>query len=259
MKSITPQETVKILQNILEIDQRKIGIVYLRALAKNIARILEFKHVLIGHALEPDKQKVQTDVVWTGNDYFDNFVYELKNTPCENVLSGKRVCIYPDSVIEQFPEDRMLAEMGVESYIGAPVLTVDGKLSGILVLLDDSPIEDAELLTAIVDFLASRAATEIERHYIEENLKRLVVERTAELEKANHDLKQALSEIKTLQGIIPICSHCKKIRDDQGFWQQVELYITKHSKASFSHGLCPQCFEELYGDLENILKGLNKE
>ena len=249
MKAITPQETVKILQDILDIDQRKIGIEYLRALAKNIAQILEFKYVFIGHALEPDKQKVETDVVWAGTDYFDNFEYELKNTPCENVLSGKRVCIYPDSIVEQFPEDTLLAEMGVESYIGAPVLTVDGKLSGILVLLDDGPIEDAELLTAIVDFLASRVGTEIERYYMAENLKRLVVERTTELEQSNRDLKLALSEIKVLQGIIPICSHCKKVRDDRGFWQQVESYIAKHSKASFSHGVCPQCFDEVYSDL----------
>jgi len=198
VKTITPQETVKVLQNILDIDQRKIGIEYLQALAKNIAHILGFKYVLIGHALEPDKERIQTDVVWAGNDFFDNFEYELEKTPCENVLSGKRVCIYPDSIVEQFPEDLLLAKMEVESYIGAPVLTVDGKLSGILVLLDDGPIEDGELLTAIVDFLASRVGTEIERHYIEENLKRLVVERTAELEQSNKDLKLALSEIKIL-------------------------------------------------------------
>jgi GAF domain-containing protein len=254
LKAITPQETVKVLQNILEIDQRSIGIKYLRALAKNIAQILGFKYVLIGHALEPDKQRVETDVVWAAKGYIDNFEYDLKNTPCENVLSGKRVCIYPNSIIQQFPEDVLLADMGVESYIGAPVLTVDGKLSGILVLLDDGPIEDGELVTAIVDFLASRVGTEIERHYIEENLKRLVVERTAELEQSNKDLKLALSEIKILQGIIPICSHCKKVRDDRGFWQQVESYISEHSEASFSHGVCPQCFDEVYGDLIKTLK-----
>ena len=225
MKTISPQETVKILQNILDIDQRKTGIEYLRVLARNIATILEFKYLLIGHALEPDKQRIQTDVVWAGSDYFDNFDYELKKTPCENVLSGKRVCIYPNSIVEQFPEDLLLAEMEVESYIGAPILTVDGKLSGILVLLDDGPIEDGEFLTAIVDFLASRVGTELERHYIEENLNRLVGERTAELAQSYRDLKQALSEIKILQGIVPICSHCEKMLDERGFWKQEEPCI----------------------------------
>lgn len=54
-------------------------------------------------------------------------------------------------------------------------------------------------------------------------------------------LEQAQDEIKTLQGIIPICSYCHKIRDDEGAWEQLEAYITKHSHATFSHGICPKC------------------
>jgi hypothetical protein len=71
-------------------------------------------------------------------------------------------------------------------------------------------------------------------------------------------LEKALSEIKTLQGIIPICSICKNIRDDQGFWQQVESYISKHSQASFSHAICPECEKEYYTDLKNYLKEVKK-
>jgi PAS domain S-box-containing protein len=63
------------------------------------------------------------------------------------------------------------------------------------------------------------------------------------------ELKGALEQIKTLRGIVPICAKCKKIRDDRGFWQQVEAYITRHTAAQFSHGLCPGCAEELYDDL----------
>ena len=58
------------------------------------------------------------------------------------------------------------------------------------------------------------------------------------------DLDQALSRVKQLEGIIPICSYCKKIRDDKNSWQQLEQYITEHSEAMFSHGMCPDCFEE---------------
>ncbi len=54
---------------------------------------------------------------------------------------------------------------------------------------------------------------------------------------------------KTLRGIIPICAGCKKVRDDTGFWEQVEVYISRRSSAQFSHGMCPQCFEEYYGEL----------
>jgi PAS domain S-box-containing protein len=60
------------------------------------------------------------------------------------------------------------------------------------------------------------------------------------------DLQQALSEIKTLRGIIPICASCKKIRDDKGLWNQVEQYIKQHTDSEFSHSICPECSEKLY-------------
>jgi hypothetical protein len=60
------------------------------------------------------------------------------------------------------------------------------------------------------------------------------------------EIEQALAEIKTLRGILPICAHCKKIRDDTGYWSQVEGYVKKHSHAEFTHGICPDCAEEHY-------------
>lgn len=66
-------------------------------------------------------------------------------------------------------------------------------------------------------------------------------------EKLISELQKALDEIKTLKGIVPICSTCKKIRDDKGFWNSLESYIQQHSDASFSHGICPECSDKLYG------------
>lgn len=68
------------------------------------------------------------------------------------------------------------------------------------------------------------------------------------LKKKNHELKQALGEIKYLRGILPLCSFCKKIRNDQGYWQQVDQYIQQHTEADVSHGICPVCFEKHYPD-----------
>ena len=59
------------------------------------------------------------------------------------------------------------------------------------------------------------------------------------------DLERAMAGVKQLQGLLPICCYCKKIRDDQNYWQQVEGYISKHSEAQFSHGVCPECFEKI--------------
>ncbi|MGD2092196.1 MAG: MASE3 domain-containing protein [Candidatus Aminicenantes bacterium] len=69
------------------------------------------------------------------------------------------------------------------------------------------------------------------------------------LKKNEEELRQALDKVKTLKGIIPICSRCKKIRDDTGYWQQVETYIEEHSDADFSHSLCWECAKELYPEL----------
>jgi len=69
-----------------------------------------------------------------------------------------------------------------------------------------------------------------------------------EREKLVRDLQKALSEVKTLKGIFPICASCKKIRDDKGYWNQVEVYIRDRSEAEFSHGICPDCMKKLYGD-----------
>lgn len=60
------------------------------------------------------------------------------------------------------------------------------------------------------------------------------------------ELKDAMGKIKTLSGLLPICAACKKIRDDKGYWNQIELYIKKHSEAEFTHGLCPDCGKRLY-------------
>ena len=70
-----------------------------------------------------------------------------------------------------------------------------------------------------------------------------------EKEQAIAELQEALAKVKLLSGFIPICASCKKIRDDKGYWQQVESYIQKHSNAEFSHSICPDCTHRLYPEL----------
>jgi transcriptional regulator with GAF, ATPase, and Fis domain len=83
-----------------------------------------------------------------------------------------------------------------------------------------------------------------------ENAKRYQIIRDAEdqLRTEKEKLEKALSEVKTLSGLIPICSHCKKIRDDKGYWNQVEAYIQQHSDAKFSHGICRDCMQLHYAE-----------
>ncbi len=88
----------------------------------------------------------------------------------------------------------------------------------------------------------------------------------ADLKKARDDrdaligqLQQALEDVKTLSGLLPICARCKKIRDDSGYWNNIESYIEAHSEAAFSHGLCPDCAEAMYGDQEWYIRHKNKK
>ena len=67
-----------------------------------------------------------------------------------------------------------------------------------------------------------------------------------ELARETEELQEALNQVKQLQGILPICASCKKVRDNEGYWQEVEAYISEHSEAQFSHGLCDACLERLY-------------
>jgi hypothetical protein len=78
--------------------------------------------------------------------------------------------------------------------------------------------------------------------------KRSNVEKTLLMERDK--LKQMISEVKTLRGFIPICSSCKKIRNDAGYWEKIEKYFQEHSEVQFSHGLCPECIKKIYPELD---------
>jgi len=65
-------------------------------------------------------------------------------------------------------------------------------------------------------------------------------------------LQEALAKVKVLRGLLPICAYCKKVRDDDGYWTQVEDYVSKHSEATFNHGMCPPCFQRVKSELEAV-------
>lgn len=69
-------------------------------------------------------------------------------------------------------------------------------------------------------------------------------------ERLIRELQEALSKVKKLSGFLPICASCKRIRDDQGYWNQIEAYISEHSEIDFSHGICPECAQKLYKNLK---------
>jgi len=74
---------------------------------------------------------------------------------------------------------------------------------------------------------------------------RRIVELQRNLTERVHQLEDALANVKQLQGLVPICSYCKKIRNDRNYWQRLESYISEHSEAQFTHGICPECYEKM--------------
>ena len=120
-------------------------------------------------------------------------------------------------------------------------------------LLKDGPAPSwvhVEALREDVQRDACRAVvSDITEH---KRVEEALAETSKERERLIRELQFALDNIKTLQGLIPICCSCKKIRDDQGFWNQVEGYIMAHSHATFTHGVCPECTKKFYGDLHEM-------
>ena len=154
---------------------------------------------------------------------------------------------------EELRPDLILLDVmmpGMDGYEVCRSLKNDENLRDIPVIfisaLDRPEDESAGLKLGAADYIIKPFNPDLVqlriRNHLQFKLQRdLLKARTVELEKA-------LAKIKVLSGIIPICSSCKKIRDDAGYWQQVEGYISEHSDAEFSHGICNDCLKSLYPD-----------
>lgn len=121
-------------------------------------------------------------------------------------------------------------------------MTPPGKPLSYQQLLEENRLLSEEVLTA-------RRAAELTAELVVAEIRRMEEVRQ-ELEQRNDELRQALEEIDTLRDSLPICARCKSIRDDEGYWQKIETYLKEHSGTELTHGLCPECEEEMYGETE---------
>ena len=135
---------------------------FFRELVMNVTKVLGVAYAFVGEVTDASRRAIHTVAVCADGKLADNFIYDLPGTPCENVID-KKICSYEHGVQQMFPDDRMLAEMGIESYLGGPLLDSAGKALGILVLLDRKPLADPQYAQAILKICAARAAAEMER------------------------------------------------------------------------------------------------
>ncbi|MCR4332438.1 MAG: PAS domain S-box protein, partial [Sulfuricaulis sp.] len=156
-------------KSLSEISQALMAITgdsFFRELVLNLGKALGVAFAFVGEVADTSCSAIRTVAVNAGGKLADNFVYELPGTPCENVV-GKNICSYTQGVQRLFPDDRMLVDMGIESYIGSPLFNSAGKPIGILVLLDNKPLTDPEHAEAILKICAGRAAAELDRRHQE--------------------------------------------------------------------------------------------
>lgn len=174
-------------------------------------------------------------VFWTGRDariiYVNHAACRSLRYSCDELLSMTVHDIDPD-----FPEDvwsdhwRELKQLGTLKF-ESHHRTKDGLVFPVEITANYISHEGSEYNCAYARDITDRKQAEEERE-------QLIVK-----------LQKTLKEVKTLTGLLPICASCKKIRDDKGYWSQIESYIMKHSNAEFSHGICPECAQKLYPNI----------
>jgi len=157
---------------------------------------------------------------------------------CETVINTREKLLVPNALSDENWKDNPDIKLNMISYLGFPILLPDGKPFGTICVLDTKPNPYSEAYEELILHL---------RDIIQGHLELLFM--NCILGEDNKQLKDYIAEIQTLRAILPICAQCKKIRDDQGYWQAVDKYIAEHSGTTFSHTICPDCARELYPEL----------
>jgi GAF domain-containing protein len=167
---------------------------------------------------------------------------EVSETPrdqafCAYTILGKQVMVVEDARVDsRFSKNPLVtSDPNIRFYAGAPLFDSNGFGLGSLCVIDTKPRQLAA-----------------EQHRALEALARQVVAQ-CEFRRISADLAAAVADSKILRGLLPICSHCKNIRDDEGYWRDVETHIASHSEADFSAGICPKCMELHHPELYKIL------
>gem|GEM_PF-1669605 len=127
--------------------------------------------------------------------------------------------------------------LAIDRFLAVPVLDGEKLVGGIFLANKEDEYSNEDL--ALLQRIGALYAIALQRKEFENERETLILEYQA-----------ALAQVKQLSGLLPICASCKKVRDDQGYWTQIEEYIVDHSEADFSHGLCPECLKKLYPDIK---------
>jgi two-component system, sporulation sensor kinase A len=166
------QKSEQILRSIVEGTVSATGVDFFRSLVRSLAQALGVRYAFISECLDAPPTRVRSFAFWQGNEFGNEFEYDLHGTPCERVIGSNSYQCFPAQIQSLFPEEKDdLAAMEAQSYAGIPLLTSTGELLGHLAVLDDKQMGSDNRTQAIIEIFAARAAAEMERLQIEAKLR----------------------------------------------------------------------------------------
>ena len=204
----------------------------------SISASLSVPSIMINR-LEPPDLEVFRSNISPDNPFPAGTRMPMLGVYCETAAKKRQKVQVEDARKDPLWADSPTAKAGIFAYLGFPVFWPSGEVFGTICAVDTKENK----WVAPSETLLQTVKEAVEAHLA-------LVAAMEELRKKNEELERTLNEVKILRGLLPICSSCKKIRDDKGYWNQIEEYIEERSEAEFSHGICPACAKELYPDLD---------
>lgn len=167
----------------------------------------------------------------------------LDRSICRHAILGKELFVVPDTTLdERFRNNPLVTgEPRLRFYAGAPLESSEGETLGMMCVLDRRARTITEEQGHALRLLARQVMAMFEL--------RLAARQLAQ---RNEELEAARRQISALEGLLPICAKCKKIRDEDNQWSSLEAYMTKHADVSFTHGMCPVCAGDFLGQLDRL-------
>lgn len=161
------------LRNVATSVSDTTGKKFFSSLVQHLVETLDMEYAHIAEIVkENNHKKARTIAACHKKSLMENFEYDLKDTPCDNVIK-EGVCAYPKNVVNLFPGDFMLKKMGMESYAGTLISGSSGQLLGLMVVMDSKPLGNPEIVTSLIQIFATRVTAELERKAADEELRKL--------------------------------------------------------------------------------------